>query len=211
MIFEKPARVDRHEALRYAGHRGAPDARLLAQLDTAIAKIEQAAQPKWVYKLFSAADLAPVLKGESIKRHMQGCQNIFAMAVTLGSGVDGALREAQQGDLALGHLMDAAATALIESYAECAQETLRGIARQRGLCLSARFSPGYGDMPLSVQGQLLALLNAQRAIGLSLTPHSLMLPQKSITALCGLCQTPAKSGRGCSECSLSGTCTLKED
>ncbi len=50
-----------------------------------------------------------------------------------------------------------------------------------------RFSPGYGDCPLSAQRSIVnSVLNATRLIGLTVTPTSLLIPTKSVTAVIGL-------------------------
>ena len=43
-----------------------------------------------------------------------------------------------------------------------------------------------GDLPLEEQGRLLALLDAPRRIGLTLTGGGMLVPVKSIVALAGL-------------------------
>lgn len=50
--------------------------------------------------------------------------------------------------------------------------------------LSPRRSPGYCDMPLSFSGEILAKLNAAKTLGVSLTSSGLMVPSKSVTAVC---------------------------
>ena len=49
-----------------------------------------------------------------------------------------------------------------------------------------RFSPGYGDMPIEIQVDILQLLDASRRLGMVLTESNLMIPTKSITALIGM-------------------------
>lgn len=49
-----------------------------------------------------------------------------------------------------------------------------------------RFSPGYGDLDISVQRDIFALLNPTKHIGLSLNDSLLMSPTKSVTAIMGI-------------------------
>ena len=51
---------------------------------------------------------------------------------------------------------------------------------------TGRFSPGYGDMPLDLQGDIIAILEARKWLGLTLSEAKLMSPQKSVTALIGI-------------------------
>ena len=57
---------------------------------------------------------------------------------------------------------------------------------RKGLYLRPRFSPGYGDFPLSCQEGLLNGLQAGKRIGITLTEGSLMMPSKSVTAVIGI-------------------------
>ena len=130
-----------------------------------------------------AAQLRSLVKGNDLTRHLTGCEEVVLFAVTLGAGADRALRRAQMGSVAMAAAMDAAASAMAEGCAAQAHALLRRSARERGLWLTQRFSPGYGDCPLSLQPALLRLLDAPRAIGLTATKDDLLLPRKSVTAI----------------------------
>jgi cobalamin-dependent methionine synthase I len=52
--------------------------------------------------------------------------------------------------------------------------------------LVSRYSPGYGDFPLTAQRELLSLLDAPRKVGVSLTDTLLMVPSKSVSAIIGV-------------------------
>ncbi len=52
--------------------------------------------------------------------------------------------------------------------------------------LRPRFSPGYGDLPLSFQREIFAYLNLSKNIGLTLNESLLMSPTKSVTAIVGI-------------------------
>ena len=49
-----------------------------------------------------------------------------------------------------------------------------------------RFSPGYGDLPLSLQEELLSAVEAGKRIGLATTAGYMLTPMKSVTAIIGL-------------------------
>lgn len=78
--------------------------------------------------------------------------------------------------------------------------------------MTSRFSPGYGDYPVSCQKQILAYLDAQQKLGIRLTEGCMMVPCKSVTALLGIADHPVTGHlASCSECILQGNCTfLKE-
>lgn len=65
-------------------------------------------------------------------------------------------------------------------------QQVKAAAAAHGLAGNWRFSPGYGDCPLSAQRSIVDALNATRLIGLTVTPTSLLMPTKSVTAVIGL-------------------------
>ena len=52
--------------------------------------------------------------------------------------------------------------------------------------LTDRFSPGYGDLPLEMQKDVMTALDCGRTVGITLTDSLLMTPSKSVTAIIGM-------------------------
>lgn len=83
--------------------------------------------------------------------------------------------------------------------------------RERGLFPNARYSPGYGDWGLDAQPQMLAAVDAQRRLGLTLTPTLLLVPTKSVTAVIGLFDEPQPTHlRLCSKCHCREFCEIRK-
>ena len=59
--------------------------------------------------------------------------------------------------------------------------------------LEPRRSPGYGDWPLELSREILAKLDAPRRLGVSLTDSLLLVPSKSVTAICAIVRKPHRS------------------
>ena len=53
-----------------------------------------------------------------------------------------------------------------------------------GRKLLPRKSPGYGDLPIDLSRTILNELDAPRKIGVSITDSNLLVPSKSVTAVC---------------------------
>ena len=53
-----------------------------------------------------------------------------------------------------------------------------------GLKLRPRRSPGYGDLPLELSREIINCLDATKKIGVSITDSNLLVPSKSVTAVC---------------------------
>ena len=84
----------------------------------------------------------------------------------------------------------------------------------RGLYLTDRFSPGYGDLPLTVQKDLCGVLDTRRTLGLTVNESMLLIPEKSVTAVMGICPAPQKhraaaDKSGCAKCAAFENCVFR--
>lgn len=181
------------DAARYLGIRGKPAGEALAVLESAYPMAQEAALPRSLMRraAMRACEgrlmIADVLAIPSLDlcRLFAGAREGLALAVTLGAPLDALVRRLMLTDPALGAAVGACASALVDEYIDGLLEEQSAALAAEGLRLSPRFSPGYGDAPLSCQGPLLSWLEARR-IGISLTSGGLMLPEKSVTALMAL-------------------------
>lgn len=121
------------------------------------------------------------VESENLRKNLSGCGEVFVFAVTLGVGVDRFLNKLSLTSPANHFIADAFASAYAESAADKAEEIMKGSLKCR-----PRFSPGYGDLALSCQKNVLELVNAQRLLGVSLNKSLLMTPTKTITAIVGI-------------------------
>ncbi len=208
--------IDRGQVLRYLGCRDTADDALEAELQRRAEALKAEAEPRAVWKLFpllpdfSLAGACFRLEGESVRALLKDCDQVILMAATLGSSVERLIRRAQAVDMAGALILDACGSAAIENVCDnlCA-DLAAGFAPRY---LTDRFSPGYGDMPLSQQRELFAALDVTRRIGVTLTDSGLMLPQKSVTALIGVSDRPQTlRPRGCAVCGLHDTCAYRKD
>ncbi len=121
------------------------------------------------------------IKSVNLAKNLNGCSEAFIIAATAGIGVDRLLSKLKIISQAQYYMTDAIASAAIESFMDHASDKL-----SVGLNCAPRFSPGYGDLPLSLQTPLLERLNAQSLLGITLDSSLLMTPMKSITAIMGI-------------------------
>ncbi|MBQ3655193.1 MAG: methionine synthase [Synergistaceae bacterium] len=111
------------------------------------------------------------------------------LAATLGHEVDRQIALAQRRNMLEGVALDACASVMVDAYID---EYVKGVivpGLREGERLTHRFSPGYGDLGMGVTEDIIAILNAQKRIGLSVTRSMMMSPIKSVTAIIGLYQT----------------------
>lgn len=200
--------LDRAEVLRYMGHAGG-DAAIEAVAQRAMDRMASLAQPRWRWVV--CAPRALPLSGGDIRRHLDGCDRVAVLCATLGAAVDRELRRTAYRSMLDALALDAAAGDAIEKVCDAAEDEIRLHFGREGCFVTGRFSPGYGDLPIDIQRDLLALCDAPRRIGLSATPSHLLTPGKSVTALLGISPHPvAGRGRGCGTCRLSADCPYRK-
>ncbi|MFN2939328.1 vitamin B12 dependent methionine synthase, activation domain protein [Lachnospiraceae bacterium YH-ros2226] len=210
-------REDRSEVLRYLGYRGQT---IGPELDTlfseAINKVNRAAAPRLIYCRYqrkadeSLPDDLYFLTGRDITEHLKGCQEILLIAATLGSGLDRAIHVEEVRDTTSALIMDSAGSTLIEAVLDSYEAMLRKDLGKRGLYLTSRFSPGYGDLPLASQNPFGQALEVHR-IGLTMTAEHIMVPRKSVTAVLGIATRPLhEKKKSCASCNLNASCRFRK-
>ncbi len=126
------------------------------------------------------------IAGNSIIKHLDGCERVICMAATVGLDIEREVtRKFERGEYLSSILLDAAATAAVEQVADEMEKHFALTFARDGFKLRWRFSPGYGDWALTEQAKLFNAAGAER-IGLTLTSAMMLEPRKSITAIIGL-------------------------
>ena len=108
-------------------------------------------------------------------------------AATVGVSVDRLIARYSKIAPSKAVILGGLASALIESWCD---EVCRRIADEYsdvGKCIKPRFSPGYGGFDLGAQRKIATLLDTERRIGLYFTDSLMMIPEKSVTAVVGIC------------------------
>ena len=121
------------------------------------------------------------VRSEALVKNLAGAESAYLVALTLGAGVDRELLLASELSMSRRFVLDATASAMADAAMDMAEDILC-----EGYSHSPRFSPGYGDLPLDIQRDILLMLSADRLLGITLTKENLMIPTKSITAIIGI-------------------------
>lgn len=216
MMQARLTELNENEILLYLGYRGQEyPPELKAQIARCGEEVLTAATPRLIWRRLpveSTDFTALTLTGKDIAELLAGCKEAVLMAVTLGQGIDRLLAKSSVSNMADAVIMDACASAAIENVADNFEMDLRRGLQAENLYLTDRFSPGYGDLPLSAQKGLCAALDTERKIGLSLSTSMLMIPGKSVTAVLGISEEPkALRKRGCERCSLFRDCMYRRE
>lgn len=211
--------IPRAQVLRYLGWRGGdlpPEMETL--LTQCIQELSAVCRPRYVWRRLplkrtdaglSAGGL--LLPGSDLPALLRDCDSCVLFALTLGDAPEALIRKSAATRPTRALILDACASAACEQSCDDLQALLTAQFRQENLFTTSRYSPGYGDLPLSLQPALLELLNASRQIGLTLTDTCLMMPRKSVTAIFGLAEMaqPTRES-GCAACNLNQTCSFRK-
>lgn len=176
-------------------HRAEIPAGMLPLVKEAIALGHQLVQPvacfiyhpiKPVAPDTAAVESAFTIKSRKVYGRVAGCQGIYLMAVTIGLELDRRVSElSRAGDVTRAFLLNAYGSEAAEALLEALNREIARNEEARGMTTTKRYSPGYGDWPITAQRELLGHLNAER-IGIHLTETCLMIPEKSVSAIIGV-------------------------
>lgn len=205
------------EAARYMGLRGEPDDKVAELMRNAEELVRSRVRPAYVYRETTAeitdegvilGIMTAPLTGEDIKRHLSGCNRAVLLAATLSQEADKLIRQAAVRDMAESLAIDCLCSAAVEQVCDRAEEEIFSATEAR--YRTWRYSPGYGDLPITLQKDFLNALNAQRRIGLTVSDSCLLIPTKSVTAIIGISDSPVeKGGRGCDVCAMRESCAYR--
>ena len=214
-------KISEKEVLRYLGFRQhTPDENTLRFICAVESALQTEIRPKSIYGEFPLAFLSnrevqigdKVFESEKLRRHLNGCERILVFAATLGAGADSLLRRYSATDRAKAAVAQAVLAAATESYCDEVCAEIAAKENKNGWYLRPRFSPGYGDMALTAQRDLFALLEITKRTGIVLTESCLMLPTKSVTAFIGLTRDAQRCDkRGCALCDNTDCAYRKEE
>ena len=183
--------IDAAETRRYAGLRKAKnfgEKNILDACAEALLLLDvRGAWELYDYKNCTVESEPPfTIAGNSIIKHLDGCEKVICMAVTVGAAIEQEItKKFERGEYLSSVLLDAAATAAVEQAADAMEKNFAAKFSKDGYKMRWRFSPGYGDWDLTAQEKLFKISNAEQ-IGMSLSSAMMLEPRKSITAIIGL-------------------------
>ncbi len=121
------------------------------------------------------------IRSHHLERALEGCNRVILFAATLGVGADRLISRYSGISPSRAMMLDCVCTERIEALCGCFEREVT-----EGLYSRPRYSPGYGDVPLSLQKEIFAALSPERRIGVTLNDTLIMSPAKSVTALIGI-------------------------
>ena len=130
---------------------------------------------------------APIVPRSVWKRtHLNGADVVF-LCGTVGAEFDAWQRRLSVLSAADALLSQRIGLDAVEKVMDDLEKRLRLEVEVEGKRLKPRRSPGYGDLPLELSRRILDELDAPRKLGVSITDSNLLVPSKSVTAICEIC------------------------
>ena len=208
------------EAVRYLGYgKNAVDEKILQEIQNCFRELEELADKKSIYRIFelSLKDENELKIGNieicsrNLQTNLKDCKQVVLLAATLGTEVDRLIRKNQVVDMAKAVVMQACAATLLEEYCDELQSEVTEQFKQQRQYIRPRFSPGYGDFSILHQKDILAMLDASKMIGVTMTDSYMLTPTKSVTAVIGIGDKEVKCNLNrCEECKKTD-CTYKKE
>jgi hypothetical protein len=192
LAFDEPLIQElRSRTLGTLGYTEAADPAILTTLDDALAVAAKFVRPKGTYRILpvigstreGVETQAGTVRSALFARLVGMCEgdrSLLFMMVTLGDALE---RTCSAEDPVHRQLVfDTLGSELVEMVADILESEWRAHLEGLGLQSSQRFSPGYCDWALDGQAVIDACLDATR-VGVQLTPHFVMVPRKSVSAI----------------------------
>lgn len=135
-------------------------------------------------------------ESRSLEKNLLGCDYAYILAATTGFNAHRLIERKSLLSPVCGMVTDCVGSAAIEAFCDKINSSL-----ENAEYLRPRFSPGYGDLSIEFQKDIMEFLQAKKNIGVSLTDNFMMTPVKSVTAIIGIGKEKNKcTGPGCMIC-----------
>lgn len=224
--FDNLININEKEVLRYLEYKGqyiSDD--LKNTIDECIKITKEKINPRYILRVYpiliennDACYNKIAIKGSNLKLKsknlyniLKDCEECIIISATLGIEIEKKIRKYSYCQLSKSIIMDACATTAIEEVCDVVQSNIEKELNQKGKYITMRYSPGYGDLPLELNKEILNLLNAQNKIGLTINDSGIMIPRKSVVAIMGIThKTINRVQPSCLNCENHKTCKYKK-
>ena len=123
---------------------------------------------------------------DSLAMRLCDCDSAVLFVATVGGAPDRLMAKYSHVSPAASLAVSAVGSERVEALCDLFCAELVAENATRGRVTVQRFSPGYGDLPLSVQRDIFLVLAPHKHIGVMLGEGLLMSPSKSVSAIVGI-------------------------
>lgn len=126
-------------------------------------------------------------KSKNFCSFLKNSCELLTMGITAGHEVAARIKELQkEHQMTKAVVIDAAASEIVDAGFDWIINLFKKELIREGKTLTLkRFSAGYGDLDIRHQADIMKLLDFYR-IGVDITESSILIPEKSVTAFCGI-------------------------
>lgn len=215
--------INKNEVLRYLEYKGQDiDNNLNSTIDECIQLTRKVINPRYILRVYPISrdkENIVELEGTNLKLEskelynlLKDCDECILMASTLGVDVEKYIRKYSYMNLTKGIIIDSCATTSIEELCDSIQLDIEEELLKENKNITSRYSPGYGDLSIEKNIDIINVLNAHKEIGLSITSNGIMIPRKSVVAIIGVSKRVInKKSKSCSNCKNNKTCKYRKE
>lgn len=164
---------------------------------------------KYIVKLMNTS---LEIESRDIYKLLEGCSECLLMATTLGIEIEREIKKYSYSDLTKGIIIDSCATTAIEGVCDLVESKVREELLEQEKYITNRYSPGYGDLSININNEIINILRTQSNIGLTITDSNIMLPRKSVIAIMGISESnQITHKKSCLNCNNYNSCKYRKE
>ncbi len=213
VIDKNLIKIDPVEMLKHLGEQeGVIDAHTTGLVENYITECLRISDPSGAFVLAEALEPSsdeeisiPGLvfdSGKIVNKLLRHSEKYALFVLTAGPKPEELARTLiAQGNYLEGYIVDLLASALVDLAADQIQEKIRKMAKEGGMSITNRYSPGYCSWNVEEQQKLFRLF-PENCCGISLSESSLMNPIKSISGIIGMGSGVSYREYTCEICSM---------
>ena len=182
----RPPELSAREIMRYAGYRGDT---LPSQALECLTALPGDLIGRVVFALYGVKETAVGLDlgftataSAQLRKNLAGCEQAVLFCATAGLAFDRLVKKYERVSPAKALWFQSIGATYVEAVCDA---FCNDVKKEYG-AVRPRFSPGYGDLPLTLQKDIFAALSPEKHIGVTLNGNLFMTPTKSVTAIVGI-------------------------
>ncbi|WP_296645649.1 vitamin B12 dependent-methionine synthase activation domain-containing protein [Romboutsia sp. 13368] len=223
--ISKSIEIDKSEVLRYLEYKGQKiDETLDSIIDECIKITKEKINPRYTLGVYSILrekindsyqirfkDSDILIESKDLYELLNNSNKCIVLAATLGVDIEKQIKINSYSNLTKSIIIDACATSAIEEFCDILQNNIKLELSEQEKYITSRYSPGYGDLSININEDIINLLKAQTKIGLTITKDKIMIPRKSVIAIVGISEIEnIDNKKSCLECSNYNNCKYKK-
>ena len=150
------------------------------------------------------------ITGPLVTGHLLGVTHISVVVCTVGTKIDDYTSEVIDDDIVLALAVDGVGAAAVESLANAVCRKIETKAAADGLQTTIPLSPGMIGWDVEEGQTIIFNLVGLDQISVSLSPHYLMVPRKSLSMMIGIGPNICSGECICDYCTMRETCQYKD-